>query len=71
MKSNDQLELDFEYIETTLPGGGKMVRIEKQAIANGMPRDTWFAVEKYVANGWHLNAVDNQYYYLEKQGSVI
>ena len=66
-----QLELDFEYIETALPGGGKLLRIEKQTIANGEPRDTWFAVEKYVVNGWRFIAADNEFYYLEKQGSVI
>ena len=71
MKSDEQLELDFEYIETDLPGGGKLLRVEKQTISDGMPRETWFAVEKFAGNGWRLCGVDNQYYYLEKQGSVI
>ena len=68
MKYDDQLELDFEYIDTDLPAAGKLRRIEKQLIDpdGGTPRDTWIVVEKFTANGRRFLSADNQFYYLEK-----
>ena len=67
MKYDNQLELDFEFIDTELPTGAKLRRIEKTVLdQDGTPRDTWIVVEKFTANGWRLLTADNQYYYLER-----
>ena len=67
MEQHDQMELDFEYIESSLPAGGKLLRMEKHThLVNGRVRDNWFAVEKFAANGWRFTTADNQFYYLEK-----
>ena len=67
MEQQDQMELDFEFVETSLPEGGKLLRMEKHShLENGGVRDNWFAVEKFAANGWRFTTADDQYYYLEK-----
>jgi len=67
MEQQEQMELDFEFIETNLPGGRKLLRMEKTTIGQeGFHRDNWFVVEKFAANGWTFISADNDFYYLEK-----
>ncbi len=67
MEPPDQMVLDFEHIETNLPDGRTLLRMEKETIGHeGNHRDNWFIVEKFAAAGWRFITADNQYYYLEK-----
>ena len=67
MEPIDQMELDFEHIETNLPDGRTLLRMEKETEGHkGNHRDNWFIVEKFAAAGWRFITADNQYYYLEK-----
>ena len=63
MKTNEQLELEFEFFDTDLPAGGKLRRMEREAIeGDGTRRDTWIVIEKFASNGWRFVCADNQFY---------
>ena len=67
METHEQMEIDFEYIETNLPGGQKLLRMEQETEGHeGTHRDNWFIVEKFAAAGWTFITADNQYCYLAK-----
>ena len=47
--------LDFEHIETNLPDGRTLLRMEKETAGHeGNHRDNWFIVEKFAAAGWSM-----------------